>query len=199
MITWGHTAAGVLSVLIGATLFCPRARANPVLPVNLGELCARADRIFRGTVVSATPGMVRVAGMDVPTTTYRIRVVETFKGESADSGHVELRMLSGGTAPRAGARRVVMVMANLPRMDVGGSYLLFATRASSIGMASTVGFAQGVFRVSGDGEGATAVNGHGNQLLFRGMDATEHPRAGPIAYRELAGRIRGLVRAGGQR
>ena len=175
-------------------------RADTVRQMNLEEMCERADKVFRGTVVSATPGTIRVGGIDLPTTTYRVRVVEIFKGEfkaAKGAGYVEIRML-GALKPEkrgTGTGRVAMVLADLPRLEVGESYLLLTTRPSRIGMSTTVGLGQGLFRIKGAGSKAEAVNENDNQMLFRGMDAQGHTGRGPMAYRKLAERVRALVGA----
>jgi hypothetical protein len=59
-------------------------------------------------------------------------------------------------------------------------------------MCSTVGLGQGLFRIRGGRGGEEAENAYGNEMLFRGMTGRV-PGKGPVAYRELAMRLRGLV------
>jgi hypothetical protein len=186
-----------LSAILGAlavALCASPLRADTVRPMNLAEMCRHADRIFRGTVVSAVPGTIRAGGGEIPVVTYRLRVDERFKGrfETVKGMRIaEVRMLAASWAGPTGATRVRM--SELPQLEVGGSYLLLTTRPSSIGMSTTVGLKQGCFRIRGEGAGAEAVNGHGNAMLFQGMES-EAKRAGErVTYERLAARIRALV------
>jgi hypothetical protein len=169
------------------------AGATTVMPLNLEEMAARAHAVVRGTVIQARPGTIRAGGGDVPVVTYRVRVEEDFKGEVLQAKgvrYLELRML-GGLEPK-GQGQVRMLVPDLPRLDVGRSYLLFTTRPGPSGMCSTVGLGQGLFRIRGGRGGEQAENSYGNEMLFRGMTGRAHDK-GPVAYRELATRLRGLV------
>jgi hypothetical protein len=199
----------VVSLIGTAALFePPLARADIARQMNLEEMCRRAGKIFQGTVVSAVPGEVEVGGGRVPVVTYRLRVAEAFKGGSEMSHGVrytEIRMLRGRAPQEAresvkgsrlekeGKAEVGAVYSHLPQLSVGQSYLLLTTRPSRVGMSSTVGLGQGSFRIEGYGDSARAVNGAGNERLFRGMEARDVPARGPVPYPKLAEKIRRLV------
>ncbi len=127
-------------------------------------MCDSADKVFRGTVVSAAPGTLRVGGLDLPTTTYRLRVDEAFKGEfpHARGGgrRVVVRMLSAPNPDeRSREARGARFLADLPQLQVGESYLLLSTRPSSIGTSTTVGLGQGLFRIHGTAPRPTRSTG----------------------------------------
>ena len=63
--------------------------------------------------------------------------------------------------------------------------LMFTTAQSDYGLSVTVGLAQGCFDI----DGSMALNRAGNIGLFKEMSYAG-PASGPIAYNELAARIR---------
>jgi hypothetical protein len=169
------------------------AEATTVSQLNLEEMVARAGAVVRGTVIQARPGTIRAGGGDLPVVTYRVRVDESFKGEVQQAKgvrYLELRML--GDLQTKGRGQVRLLLPDLPRLEMGKSYLLLTTKPSAIGMSSTVGLGQGLFRIRGGRGSEHAENAYGNAMLFRGMTGPAHER-GPVPYRELATRLRGLV------
>jgi hypothetical protein len=189
-------ARGVFTAAICAAL-ATTAGATTLLQMNLEQLTDRAGRIFRGTVLSVQRGSVEVGGATLATITYRIRVEEAFKGEfpavKDDLRVVEIRMLTEPKSSSTGSVRRVSLLRDLPQLEVGRNYLLFATRPSAVGLSTTVGLGQGTFNIQGAGKDETAVNQFQNMDLFRGMASTTAAR-GPISYADLASRIRALVR-----
>lgn len=193
-----------LAVLAAA----PQLTANSVAQLNLEEMCARAHRIFRGVVLSSTVGRVAVGGGELPVVTYRLQVEETFRGEFEtikDTQIAELTTLGKQAPVRHGNVQFFSNLPRMPQMDVGRSYLVIATQPSRIGLSTSVGLGQGLFRIFSAGkEEETAVNEANNAGLFRNMAppagavaraaAASEPAAGPIAYQELARQIRAIVR-----
>jgi hypothetical protein len=200
---WVPAIAGVLisaSVLSAAT----------VMQMNLAEMVQRADRIYRGTVVSATTGSIAVGGGQLPVVTYRLRVEEIFRGEFEEVKGVrlaEIRMVGKFAPVRQGSQRWSSPLPRMPEMAVGGTYLVFTTQPSEVGLSTTVGLGQGCFRIAGTGKDETAVNQVDNSGLFRDMapPASTQPNtlqssirtsaatSGPLAYAELSSRIQALV------
>ena len=192
-----HTIAGLAGLLLAA----PIANATTVVQMNLADLSDRAGRIFRGTVVAIDTGTVQAGGGEVPTVTYSIKVTDALKGDFAvkgESKYVAVRMIDASRGEgRKGNVRRVSPFRELPALERGREYLLFTTTPSRIGLSTTVGLGQGAFRIDGQGAQATAVNAYGNAGLFNRMGAptarAAQPAAGPIAYTDVAARIRGLV------
>jgi hypothetical protein len=171
------------------------AEATTVSQLNLEEMVARAHAVVRGTVIQARPGAIRAGGGDLPVVTYRVRVDESFKGEVQQAKgvrYLELRMLGDVQTKGQGRGQVRLLLPDLPRLEMGKSYLLLTTKPSAIGMSSTVGLGQGLFRIRGGGGSEQVENAYGNAMLFRGMTGPAHERV-PLPYRELATRLRGLV------
>jgi hypothetical protein len=200
---WLPTIAGVLvtaSVLSAAT----------VMQMNLAEMVQRADRIYRGTVVSATAGSLAVGGGQLPVVSYRLRVEEVFRGSFEEVKGVrfaEIRMLGKFAPVRHGSLRWSSPLPKMPDMNVGGTYLVLTTQPSEVGLSTTVGLGQGCFRIAGVGKDETAVNELDNSGLFRDMVPpasirtntlrrsipTSAAPSGPLAYTELSSRINALV------
>jgi hypothetical protein len=190
------SARGVFIAAMCAAL-ATSAGATTLLQMNLEQLTDRAGRIFRGTVLSVERGSLELSGATLPTITYRIRIEEAFKGDfpavKGDLRVVEIRMVTDVKSTSAGPVRRMSLLRDLPQLEVGRNYLLFATRPSAAGLSTTVGLGQGAFNIQGAGKNETAVNQFQNTDLFRGL-AAGGAKAGPITYTELASRIRALVR-----
>ncbi len=164
--------------------------ASAVRHMNLDALVDNSGTIFRGTVTGIESGTVDVGGKALPTTTYMFRVGELFKGEvtAERNGERFLAVTMIGSIKdhaHSGALVRLSVFHDIPHLDKGSEYLLFTTPQSSAGLSVTVGLAQGCF----DLVGGMALNRAGNAGLFNGMQ-NAGPDGGPIAYRDLAGRIR---------
>lgn len=200
-VVWA-AAAAALSLIATAV-----PQASTVMQMNLGEMVQRADRIYRGTVLSVSATQVAAGGGQVPVTVYRLRVDETFRGEFTEVKGMriaEIRTLGKLTPVRRGSLRSAVILPRMPELQVGRSYLVLTTQPSAIGLSTTVGLGQGVFRISQVGKDELAVNEANNNGLFRDMAApaaraiarASAPGAGggALSYADLAGRIRGLVR-----
>ena len=200
-VVWAAVAAA-LSLLATAV-----PQASTVMQMNLGEMVQRADRIYRGTVLSVTATQVAAGGGQLPVTVYRLRVDETFRGEFEEVKGVriaEIRTLGKLNPVQQGNLRSAVVLPRMPDLRVGRTYLVLTTRPSAIGLSTTVGLGQGCFRISQIGKDELAANEANNSGLFRGMAApaarglarasAAAADGGAISYADLAGRIRGLVR-----
>ncbi len=170
--------------LLGAMAFClaagPMVEATMVQKMDLGEVCSRADRIFRGTVLSATQGGVEAGGATLATVAYRLRVTEAFQGEfitKGDQKMAEITMLSPMKSIDADGQRWFSPLGDLPRLEVGGDYLLMTSRPSALGLSVPIGLAQGCYTIQGKGEELTAVNALGETFK----------------YQEIAGAIRAAL------
>lgn len=158
--------------------------AATVKKMGLGEMCDRAGSIFRGTVVSASPGTVEVGGGTLRTVDYVIEVTEAFKGSfqsKDDRSFTTIRMLSGikGGSLDDGAVMRFSKLPDLPELEVGGDYLLLASTPGPSGLSTTVGLGQGCFNVTKE----QAVNELNNLGLYDG----------PVAYDVIANDIRAAL------
>jgi hypothetical protein len=190
-----------------ALLAATQAPATSLRSMNLEALVARAEKVFRGTVLQARAGTVDVGGGRLPIVTYRVRVDESFKGSYATMKGIrvaEITMLGRTDPIRSGKYRLNPVLRDVPVLAVGDTYLLMTTQPSRVGLSTTVGLGQGAFLITGKGEQELAVNGFQNANLGGSEDlaAGADPRSfapagagvrGPIAYSELASQIRALV------
>ena len=173
-------------------------QATMLMQFNLKELATRADRVFRGRVVAVETGTVHAGGGDLPAITYRLKVDESFKGEYAvkkgDETYVEVRMVGAKSdAVTADGQVHFSAFREVPRLEMGGEYLLFTTRPSSVGLSTTVGLGQGAFRIVDSGKNEEAVNAFNNVGLKRGLARTSLPDSGPISYPQLANAIRSVL------
>jgi hypothetical protein len=178
-------------VLIGVGSFAANVSASMLVrQMNLQQMCGAARRIFRGTVVGASEGMVSVGGGHLSTVIYRIRVDESFKGTfDLIKGQriATVQMLRPSKRPASGPLRQLSLMDDLPVFQEGHDYLILATAPSAAGLSTTIGLTQGVFKLTGKPGQETAVNGNDNVGL--------NPNAprGPIPYSSLRSTIRQVL------
>lgn len=180
----------------GALLLASYASGTTLVQMNLADLAGRADKVFRGTVVSAKPGTVKAGGGDLPIVVYRLRVDEEFKGEfgeEKEKGLIEIRMVGTLKETRHAGLSRFSPWRDVPRLERGQEYVLFTTRPSRIGLSTTVGLGQGAFRILGAGKEEQAVNAFGNLGLSRGMPRTALPSGGAVPYADLARAIRAVL------
>lgn len=188
----------VLSWMMAALLAAITAPAGAamILKMNLAQLTDRADAIFRGEVLSAEPGKISIGGGTLPTVTYRMRVDEAFKGafeakENA-SPEVEITMLGTlkSTARSGSHARLTSSLPEVPKLNVGESYVLFTTAPGASGLRAPVGLGQGSFRIyAGANKNELAVNELNNAGLFDGAGSAQRSAQaseGPVTYTRLA-------------
>ncbi len=178
-------------LLACALLVAPQLAATTLLHMDLAELAARSDKIFRGTVVDVEQGAIAVGGGEIPAVTYTLQVEEQFKGAAditkGEASTIELRMV-GSIKQRVatGGVQQFSPFRDVPRLKMGGDYLLITTASSAAGLSVTVGLGQGAFTVFSEDKDEFAVNEFNN--LGLGFD-----EAGPVAYSEIAAKIRALL------
>lgn len=182
--------SGLLAATMIAAFAIQPTHAITVLQMSLDDLASRADRVFRGSVVSAEPGTTEIGGGNLPTITYEVLVEEQFKGNYPSSEGktiVSVTMVGSrkeGSELVNGQRRLSALPA-LPELIVGEDYVLFTTRPSAAGLSTTVGLGQGAFKIYASPEGEElAANELNNAGLFNG----------PVTYSQLASAIRAELR-----
>ena len=184
--------ATIFLVLLAAMFAATPARATSVKHFDLDRMTASAARVFRGTVTDVRPGSVRVGGAELATTTYRFRVIESFKGvfpTVKGVSYAEITMIGSPKADtdRAGLRHFSFFR-DVPRLKRGRDYLLFLTAESKIALSSPVGLAQGCFDIDTASPSQPTANRTGNAGLAAGIK-------GPVPYDALAARVRSIVAA----
>jgi len=169
------------------------ASAAMVMQMGLSDLVVNADKVFRGTVLTKEPGTVSAGGSELPTVIYTLRVDDAIMGDFGAKPLVTITVF--GNLKKKSA---IVDVAGRTRGDinpdiqrfssfdvsldlrVGGDYLLFTSAPSSVGLSTTIGLGQGLFRIFSNVNGRDmAANGLGNQYLFDG----------PISYTDLKGAI----------
>jgi hypothetical protein len=157
-----------------------------ILKMDLGNLVGRAERVFRGEVVAVTEGTVSFGGTMLPTVTYRLKVIEAFKGDylvKEGQSYTEITMLAPVKRAASGNIRAFSKIPPLPELHVGQEYLLVSTAPSSLGLSTTVGIGQGAFKIFLLDKTEMAANELNNLGLYDG----------PVAYARLAADIRALL------
>ena len=133
-------------LLVGA--LPPAARALTVVPRSFDELVARADIVFKGTVVHVNPQWIGEGQSRRIVTFVTFQVDETYKG--APERNQTLRFL-GGTVDGT-----TLEVPDMPVFAVGQRAVLFVT-GNGRQYCPLVGVQQGRFHVSRDGAGVERV------------------------------------------
>lgn len=168
-----------------------QVHATTLLQMDLGQLTARAGKIFRGTVIDVEQGTVAAGGGQLPAVTYKLAVEEMYKGSATsvkgDKSVVVLRMVGSIKAPVATGEHIRLnAFRDVPKLEMGSDYLLFTTPESQAGLSVTVGLGQGAFRIVEMERQDYVVNEFNNVGL--GLDG-----GGPVPYSELSAKIRALL------
>lgn len=177
----------LFSLAVAMLLFVQPADATTVLRLNLEQMVSRAGNIFRATVLDVRGGTVAVGGGSLPTTTYTLRVDESFKGAfSKEGATVEITFVGSikGEPVVVGNHHKFSVLPEVPQLGIGSDYLLMTTTPSAAGLSTTVGLGQGAFSIFVSNRQELAVNAVGNANIGQ---------AGPVAYSQLAANIRAAL------
>ena len=186
---------GYLLVAASALILTAQVHATMMLHMDLGELTARADKIFRGTVTDVQEGTIEAGGAELPMVTYQFKVEELIKGEATqvkgDKAVMEIRMIGSLVHSKAddNGNLKFSPFRDVPRLAEGSDYLLFTTAESSIGLSMTVGLGQGAFKVS-PVDGARGEYQAVNEFNNAGLGLNG---AGPVGYVELSAQIHALL------
>ena len=135
----------VALVLLGVSMFLSsNASAQMVQHMNLSDMTDRAEKIFRGKVLNMTVGTVEAGGAKLPTVSYNVQIVEGIKGlgdASGDYGGAIVSITMFGSVKGRPVNDGVEYLGGFrpELLDVGGEYLLFMTRPSSVGFARGCG------------------------------------------------------------
>jgi hypothetical protein len=162
------------------------ASAAMVMKMGLGDLVGNADKVFRGTVLTKEPGMVAMGGSEFSTVVYTVRVTDALKGDFGNAKPVVTLTMLGNLKQDVsyGDNKRLSRLDMNPDLRVGGDYVLFTTQPSAVGLSTTVGLGQGLFRVfaNADGREMTA-NELNNQGIFDG----------PVQYNEFTSAVEALA------
>ena len=186
---------GYLFFVASLLILTAPVNATIMLKLDLADLTERADKIFRGTVTDVRQGTIEAGGGELPIVTYRLNVDELIKGDATEiSGGqsvVEIRMVGSLVPPKAdeNGNLKLSIFRDVPKLDMGGEYVLFTTAESAVGLSVTVGLGQGAFKVSPvdgvDGQ-YLVVNEFNNAGLGLNGD-------GPVNYEVLNAHVRALL------
>jgi hypothetical protein len=174
-------------LVLAVLLLVQPLHATTVLRLNLEQMVERAGNVFRATVLDVRGGSINVGGGTLPTTTYTLRVEESFKGTFDKEGAtVEITIV--GSIKRdpvlIGNHQRFSVLPEVPRLDIGSDYLLLTTSPSPAGLSTTVGLGQGAFSIFVSNRQELALNAAGNVNIGA---------QGPVAYSQLAADIRAIL------
>jgi hypothetical protein len=148
-----------------AALAAASAHAVSVLPLDLGQLVANARDIAHVRCMGNTFEQDATVGVITVTT---FVVFDRVKGDTTAT--IVVRQPGGELNGLA-------VDYHVPRFTAGAEYVVFVPQASRLGLASPVGFAQGVFDVqpSTDGARKEVTNGRDFSELLAGADRAQLP------------------------
>lgn len=147
MHTVSKVAVAALSLVLALTLRPADLQAGTALRMTVPDLVDRAELVFEGRVLSA---QARTDERGLVLTDYFVSVQETFWGTPFGTRTFTLPggVLSNGSG---------MVLAGMPRIEVGEDAIFFLTEQSAAGNRMPVGLAQGKFRLVKDPLGETLL------------------------------------------
>jgi hypothetical protein len=154
--------AVALGALGAAWLVSPPSLAMNVKPVNLTDLVRQSDQIVTGTVTGVSQGTDEHG---LPYTQVQVKVAESIRGGA--SGTLTFRQFGLQTAqPASNGRKLLGLVAGMPRYTKNDQVALFLTRTSTLGLRTTIGLDQGRFVL----RGGNYENGANNSGLFKDVD-----------------------------
>lgn len=166
-----------LVALAATLLVTSAAMATTVLALSLPEMTHASQLIVRAEVAAVTPVDLRREGRGI-FTDVEFNVLETLKG---DVGERFVMRLVGGRA----ADGLTYLIPGMPSFQAGEEVVLFL-ETTSLGHIPT-GLGQGVFRVTGAGEHATAKSSmNGANVVRRGDRGELHAVEDDAVTRSLS-------------
>lgn len=196
--TWSRAWRTAAAVILLVALSAGGSGAMTLLPLDLPELTAQAERIFVGRVETVATGRDQT-GLPAVWTTFAVE--QPLKGwPGAAPAHLTLKQLG---ANFGGAGAAVVPHGALPRYREGESVVLFVHPDSTLGFTSPVGLGQGCFRI-GEHDGVRTVeNDVGNRNLSgiataaarRHAATTRTSPSGPLPLATLLARVEAIVGA----
>jgi hypothetical protein len=149
------------------------ARATSVLPLDLNQIIAGAERVVH---VRCTANEVQPDPNVGTVTVTTFAVLDRAKGVVGST----LTVRQPG-----GELNGLAIDFHVPKFSVGSEYILFMPASSKLGFASPVGLSQGVFSIVQGSLGKEVGNGRDFAELLPGADAATVP-AGVAARLKLA-------------
>lgn len=185
--TWNRITALGASLLLGLLLaLAPSARvhAASVLPLDLDRIVGDATIAFQGTVTDTHAELDAQSGRIVTYVTFRVE--DALKGPVGST--YKMKQV-GGRLPSGESYRVDGV----PGFTTGESYVVFLTGASSVGLSSPVGLAQGKFTIKPTGGTLEVANGRDFREMTANIpDAAIPPGARARLQQKAGGKVRSL-------
>jgi hypothetical protein len=164
--------AGALA-FAGSVIFAADARAFRMVPMNLAEMSATAERIMVGVCIAREDGELPVSpgGPSLGFTQYTFQVTDLLKGAIGPT--LTIRQVRLGRKPPSRGIEQPLGRNPLPLPDYqpGQEVLLFLGGDSSLGLTSPVAMEQAVFDIDTSGGQKMLKHRFGNRLLFQNMSA----------------------------
>ena len=191
----GFTRFLFLALVLGAVAVSGTV-AGDLQTLNLADLSAGADKIFRGRVFEARPGSMVTAVGEIPTTTYLIRVDDAFQGEFQTLKGFRVAEIVVAGSPKASlSEEQAAVVSPGPQLAVGQSYLMFTAAPDTHQLTATVGAGQGLFEIHNENDHELVFNQLKNRGLFAGMSLEDSGAGTGLNYAQMATELRATLGA----
>ena len=175
------TVAGLLSVVTGVF-------ATRMLPMNLVEMSAEADRVVVGLCTARQEGEMPSSpgGPAIRFTEYTFHVTDNLKGNTGQT--LTIRQVRLGARPVAGATEPPLKSGRpvLPDYQPGQEVMVFLGPESSLGLTSPVALDQAVFDVETQNGQRVFKHRFANRGLNRNMSADQLATARGLSREEIA-------------
>ncbi len=169
--------------------------AYRMVPMNLEEMAAKADRIFVAQCLTRSEGEMIVEQGKRPLrfTEYTFQISDTIKGNVGQT--LTIRQVRLGGSPGAlstnkegggGVQPLDVNPIPLPEYEPGKEVLLFMGEDSILGLTSPISMDQAVFDVNTINGNKYFSNRLGNRLLFRGISIEQLSASKNLSETEMA-------------
>ncbi len=150
------------------------ALASRMVPMNLMEMSAAAERIVVGVCTAREEGEQEVSpGASLRFTQYTFTITDILKSDPGRTLTIRQVRLGRRSVVSGPEQPIVREVLSLPDYQPGQELLLFLGADSALGLTSPVALEQAVFDVEMRDGRKVLMNRLGNRPLFRNMSASQ--------------------------
>jgi hypothetical protein len=174
----------LIPVLLLAMVAAIVACGATLQQLSMDQMSQLATSVVRARVVGSSADFAATAGSPTIYTHYKLAVSEVWKG--AATGAITEVELPGGDV-----NGVKQSFPGVPKLKVGGEYILYLWKSPSTGIVHTLGLTQGIFEIATGSDGSVVASRKRSGEVM--LDASGHrtsDQAVSIKLADLKSRVR---------